>query len=102
MLFDTANGHSFEVDVWSVGVILYVKLDQTRASADMIRYTLLIGKPPFQTKDVKAIYKRIRENRYEFPADKEISSTAKDLIMSILNPNPGRSSTQTFGRRADG
>ncbi len=55
----------------------------------MTRYTLLIGKPPFQTKDVKAIYKRIRENRYEFPADKEISATAQDLIMSILNPIPG-------------
>jgi serine/threonine protein kinase len=24
VLFDTANGHSFEVDVWSVGVILWV------------------------------------------------------------------------------
>jgi hypothetical protein len=22
-LFDTANGHSFEVDTWSIGVILY-------------------------------------------------------------------------------
>lgn len=22
VLFDTANGHSFEVDIWSVGVIL--------------------------------------------------------------------------------
>ncbi|KAL1412064.1 Cell cycle serine/threonine-protein kinase cdc5/MSD2 [Vanrija albida] len=75
VLFDTANGHSFEVDVWSVGVILY---------------TLLIGKPPFQTKDVKAIYRRIRENRYEFPADKEISSSAMDLISSILNSNPDK------------
>ena len=53
------------------------------------RYTLLIGKPPFQTKDVKAIYKRIRENRYEFPQDRPISQSAQDLIMSILNPNPG-------------
>jgi hypothetical protein len=52
-------------------------------------YTLLIGKPPFQTKDVKAIYKRIRENRYEFPADKEISTSARHLIMTILNTNPG-------------
>lgn len=42
VLFDTANGHSFEVDTWSIGVILY---------------TLVIGKPPFQTKDVKEIYK---------------------------------------------
>jgi len=42
VLFDTANGHSFEVDTWSIGVILY---------------TLVVGRPPFQTKDVKAIYK---------------------------------------------
>lgn len=52
------------------------------------RYTLLIGKPPFQTKDVKAIYRRIRENRYDFPADKEISASARELIVSILNSDP--------------
>lgn len=51
-------------------------------------YTLLIGKPPFQTKEVKAIYRRIRENRYEFPEDKEISASAQNLIMSILNTDP--------------
>ena len=42
VLFDTANGHSFEVDTWSIGVILY---------------TLVVGRPPFQTSEVKAIYK---------------------------------------------
>ncbi|KAK8845391.1 hypothetical protein IAR55_006104 [Kwoniella newhampshirensis] len=78
VLFDTANGHSFEVDIWSVGVIMY---------------TLLIGRPPFQTKDVKAIYKRIRENRYEFPQDKEISTSAQELIMSILNTDPEKRPT---------
>jgi cell cycle serine/threonine-protein kinase CDC5/MSD2 len=42
VLLDTANGHSFEVDTLSIGVILY---------------TLLVGRQPFQTKDVKTIYK---------------------------------------------
>lgn len=41
VLFDPANGHSFEVDTWSIGVILY---------------TFIIGRPPFQTKDVKEVY----------------------------------------------
>lgn len=57
----------------------------------MNRYTLTVGKPPFQSKDVKAIYNRIRENRYDFPVDKPISSSAQDLIISLLNPNPGKS-----------
>lgn len=26
ILFDTTNGHSFEVDIWSIGVILYAAL----------------------------------------------------------------------------
>ncbi|TFK38297.1 hypothetical protein BDQ12DRAFT_684301 [Crucibulum laeve] len=73
VLFDTANGHSFEVDTWSIGVILY---------------TLVVGRPPFQTKDVKAIYKRIRDNEYEFPTERAISSAAQHLIQQILTPNP--------------
>jgi polo-like kinase 1 len=30
-------------------------------------YPLLIGKPPFETNDVKATYKRIKINAYSFP-----------------------------------
>ncbi|XP_006456153.1 hypothetical protein AGABI2DRAFT_188194 [Agaricus bisporus var. bisporus H97] len=78
VLFDTANGHSFEVDTWSIGVILY---------------TLVIGKPPFQTKDVKEIYKRIRDNEYEFPADRKIGSGVKTLIQQILTPDPSQRPT---------
>ncbi|KAG8741040.1 Cell cycle serine/threonine-protein kinase cdc5/MSD2 [Ceratobasidium sp. 414] len=73
VLFDTANGHSFEVDTWSIGVILY---------------TLVVGKPPFQTKDVKTIYKRIRDNEYEFPPERPISPDAQNLISAILTPIP--------------
>ncbi|EPR79810.1 serine/threonine protein kinase [Spraguea lophii 42_110] len=73
ILFDKANGHSFEVDIWSLGVILY---------------TLLIGKPPFQKKDIKDVYKGIEKNEYEFPENIQISNEAKDLITKILNKNP--------------
>jgi cell cycle serine/threonine-protein kinase CDC5/MSD2 len=73
VLFDTANGHSFEVDTWSIGVILY---------------TLVVGKPPFQTKDVKAIYKRIRDNDYDFPPDRRVSPEVQALVQDILTPDP--------------
>lgn len=40
-ILEGRNGHSYEVDTWSLGVIIY---------------TLLIGKPPFETSDVKTTY----------------------------------------------
>lgn len=67
------NGHSYEVDIWSLGVIIY---------------TLIIGKPPFETSDVKKTYDRIRKNSYSFPDHVGISDEAKDLIQWILNNDP--------------
>lgn len=67
------GSHSFEADLWSLGVILY---------------TLLIGTPPFQTPDLKLTYKRIAENEYSFPGSTPISLEAKQLIQSLLNPIP--------------
>ena len=66
-------GHSFEVDLWSIGVILY---------------TMLIGRPPFQTSNVKTTYKRIKMNFYTFPDHITISSSAKDLIQKLLKKEP--------------
>jgi serine/threonine protein kinase len=57
------------VDIWSTGVILY---------------TLLVGKPPFQSKDVLSTYKLILMNSYDFPTEMTISSDAKNLIHKIL------------------
>lgn len=51
-VLDGKSGHSYEVDMWSFGVIIY---------------TLIIGKPPFETNDVKTTYRRIKSNTYTFP-----------------------------------
>ena len=46
------TGHSFEVDIWAIGIMMYA---------------LLVGKPPFQAKDVNVIYERIKKTEYYFP-----------------------------------
>lgn len=51
-ILDDKTGHSYPVDIWSLGVIIY---------------TMIIGKPPFETPDVKTTYKKIRMNNYSFP-----------------------------------
>lgn len=51
-ILDAKQGHSYEVDYWSLGVILY---------------TMLIGRPPFESAEVKQTYKKIRAVEYQFP-----------------------------------
>jgi polo-like kinase 1 len=63
------NGHSFEVDVWSTGVLMYA---------------LLVGRPPFESKSVNATYKRILENSFSFPDLPPTCDHAKSLLRSIL------------------
>ena len=74
-VLDGKSGHSYEVDIWSLGVIIY---------------TLIIGKPPFETTDVKATYDRIKKNNYTFPEHVQISEAARDLITRILSKDPTR------------
>ena len=78
-VLDGKVGHSYEVDVWSLGVIMYIFSFLT------ISYAMLIGKPPFETPDVKTTYKKIRMNSYNFPEHIIISDSARNLITKILN-----------------
>jgi polo-like kinase 1 len=74
-ILDGGEGHSYEVDTWSLGVLLY---------------TMLVGKPPFETNDVKLTYRRIKMNAYSFPEQVPVSKEAKDLVSEILVSDPRR------------
>jgi polo-like kinase 1 len=67
------QGHSYEVDIWSIGVIMYA---------------LLFGKPPFEDNTVEQTYENIKNNRYIFPPNIPVSLDAKDLINRILVMDP--------------
>ena len=49
---------------------------------------MIIGKPPYETPDVKTTYKKIRMNSYSFPEHVSISDQARNLITKILNLDP--------------
>lgn len=69
------KGYSYEVDIWSLGVIAY---------------TMFFGVTPFETDDADKTYKRIKANCYSFPVGITISPQAKSLITQILNPDPSK------------
>jgi polo-like kinase 1 len=45
---------------------------------------MLIGKPPFETPEVKTTYRKIKMNNYSFPENVQISESSKNLITRIL------------------
>ncbi|XP_075869763.1 serine/threonine-protein kinase PLK1 [Nelusetta ayraudi] len=70
------KGHSYEVDVWSLGCILY---------------TLLVGKPPFETSCLKETYNRIKKNNYTIPW--HVNPAASSLIKRMLHADPSQRPT---------
>ncbi|XP_033255775.1 serine/threonine-protein kinase polo-like isoform X1 [Drosophila miranda] len=67
----TKKGHSFEVDIWSIGCVMY---------------TLLVGQHPFETKTLKDTYSKIKKCEYRVPS--YLRKPAADMVISMLQPNP--------------
>lgn len=67
------KGHSFEVDIWSLGCIMY---------------TLMVGRPPFETPSLKETYAKIANCNYTFTI--ALSPAAKHLIMIMLQSDPSK------------
>jgi serine/threonine protein kinase len=63
------------VDMWSIGVILYV---------------LLCGYPPFSDQNQSELFRKIRMSNWKFRGDEweNVSDEAKDLIRGLLVANP--------------
>ncbi|KAM9456393.1 serine/threonine-protein kinase PLK2 [Clarias gariepinus] len=65
------QGHGCESDVWALGCVMY---------------TMLLGRPPFETTNLKETYRCIREARYTMPST--LSPQAKHLISIMLAKSP--------------
>jgi serine/threonine protein kinase len=69
------KGYDAQVDVWSIGVILYI---------------LLCGFPPFYEESTPLLFEQIMKGEFDFPSPywDPISDDAKDLIRKMLVVDP--------------
>eukprot|EP00008_Paramoeba_atlantica_P011320 CAMPEP_0201492258 /NCGR_PEP_ID=MMETSP0151_2-20130828/32406_1 /ASSEMBLY_ACC=CAM_ASM_000257 /TAXON_ID=200890 /ORGANISM="Paramoeba atlantica, Strain 621/1 / CCAP 1560/9" /LENGTH=535 /DNA_ID=CAMNT_0047878973 /DNA_START=117 /DNA_END=1721 /DNA_ORIENTATION=- len=69
----TGELYGKEVDMWSVGVLVYL---------------LLFGRTPFTGSSISELFKSIVKGQYEFPENSSVSGEAKDFIRKLLILTP--------------
>ncbi|KAJ1914286.1 Cell cycle serine/threonine-protein kinase cdc5/MSD2 [Tieghemiomyces parasiticus] len=73
------EGHSYEVDIWALGIVMY---------------SMLYSKPPFHVSggpkqaQSKALYQKITHEDIRFPETPYVSLEAKQLILALLCKDP--------------
>ncbi len=84
------GGHDHKVDIWAIGVIVYVFEEfvfRTRANTPT-SFAMIAGQPPFQSSSQGEIYRRARSVEYTWPEpakySNDIPEEAKDLVARLL------------------
>lgn len=94
------GGHDHAVDIWSLGIIMYVTRKVWRPRTNSDRFAMLTGKPPFQSTTADEIYRRAREREYDWPkldtSENFISDETKDLVATLLQSPEKRPGPDTI------
>lgn len=67
------KGHNMSADWWSFGVFIY---------------EMIVGTPPFYSKNQHQMFCQIIKEDFQFPAHIRISDDCKDLVRKLLVKNP--------------
>lgn len=99
------SGHDHAVDIWSLGIIMYVcVLIIFVSNAHHDSFAMLTGKPPFQSATADEIYRRARDLDYDWPkldtSENFISEETKDLVSQLLQKPEERPDPDTIVQHA--
>lgn len=65
---------------------IFTRKFENMKNDDSCRYTLLVGRPPFETQSLKDTYSKIKRNEYHIPS--RIGPLARALITRMLQGDP--------------